>query len=68
MSIRNLAGQFEVKAGLVRDALLDAQRRGLVKVLPRAGAFFDTPASCLRSNTSVERLGARLRELLEAEN
>lgn len=38
-SIRELADQFGVKAGAMRDALLDAQGKGLVKVLPRAGAF-----------------------------
>ncbi|MDG2381422.1 MAG: FCD domain-containing protein [Pirellulaceae bacterium] len=67
-SIRNLADQFGVKAGLVRDALLDAQGRGLVKVLPRAGAFVEMPASGVQSTTSAERLGERLRELLAGEN
>jgi DNA-binding FadR family transcriptional regulator len=38
-SIRELAGQFGVKAGTVRDALLTAQARGLVKILPRVGAI-----------------------------
>lgn len=67
-SIRDLADQFGVKAGLVRDALLDAQGRGLVKVLPRAGAFVEAPANGVQPSTSAERLGERLRELLAAEN
>ncbi|MDG2385620.1 MAG: FCD domain-containing protein [Pirellulaceae bacterium] len=40
--IRELAVQFGVKAGVVRDALLDAQGRGFVKVLPRVGAIVQT--------------------------
>ncbi|MCP4174046.1 MAG: FadR family transcriptional regulator [Fuerstiella sp.] len=67
-SIRDLADHFGVKAGLVRDALLDAQGRGLVKVLPRAGAFVETAAETHQPVTSAERLGQRLRELLTAEN
>ena len=67
-SIRDLANQFGVKAGLVRDALLDAQGRGLVKVLPRAGAFVESLAESTQRSTSAERLGRRLRELLAAEN
>ena len=67
-SIRDLADQFGVKTGLVRDALLDAQGRGLVKVLPRAGAFVEAPIESPQPSTSAERLGQRLRELLSAEN
>jgi GntR family transcriptional repressor for pyruvate dehydrogenase complex len=67
-SIRDLANQFGVKAGLVRDALLDAQGRGLVKVLPRAGAFVESLDESTQRSTSAERLGRRLRELLAAEN
>ncbi len=37
--IRELAVKFGVKAGTVRDALLTAQAKGLVKVLPRVGAI-----------------------------
>lgn len=37
--IRELATKFGVKAGVVRDALLTAQAKGLVKVLPRVGAI-----------------------------
>lgn len=67
-SIRDLASQFGVKAGLVRDALLDAQGRGLVKVLPRAGAFVEASDASAQSPTSAQRLSGRLRELLAAEN
>ena len=67
-SIRDLADHFGVKAGLVRDALLDAQGRGLVKVLPRAGAFVEAPVESVQPSTSAERLGQRLRELLADEN
>jgi GntR family transcriptional repressor for pyruvate dehydrogenase complex len=38
-SIRELAAKFGVKAGAVRDALLTAQAKGLVKLLPRVGAI-----------------------------
>jgi DNA-binding FadR family transcriptional regulator len=37
--ISELAARFGVKAGAVRDALLTAQAKGLVKVLPRVGAI-----------------------------
>lgn len=37
--IRELASRFGVKAGTVRDALLAAQGKGLIKVLPRVGAI-----------------------------
>ncbi len=38
-NIRALAAQLEVKPTLVRDALLQAQTMGLIRVLPRSGAF-----------------------------
>lgn len=38
-SIRELAERLSVKPTAVRDALLKAESLGLVKVLPRAGAF-----------------------------
>jgi DNA-binding FadR family transcriptional regulator len=37
--IRELAVRFGVKPGTVRDALLDAQGKGMVKLLPRVGAI-----------------------------
>ena len=67
-SIRDMASQFGVKAGLIRDALLDVQGRGLIKMLPRAGAFVEhTPLSPLQM-TPAERLGERLRDLLANED
>lgn len=38
-SIRELAVKFDVKPGAVRDALMAAQAKGLVKVVPRVGAI-----------------------------
>lgn len=67
-SIRDLADRFGVKAGVVRGALLDAQGRGLIRLLPRAGAFVEAPIDAPQPSTSAERLGQRLRDLLAAEN
>lgn len=66
--IRELATQFGVKAGLVRDALLDAQGRGLVRIMPRAGAFVETVSASPSAAAPAERLGDRLRDLLAAQN
>lgn len=44
-SIRDLALRFGVKAGTVRDALLDAQGKGLVRVLPRVGAIVQSESN-----------------------
>jgi GntR family transcriptional repressor for pyruvate dehydrogenase complex len=38
-SIRQLAAEFEVSPNVVRDALVQAQTLGLVKIHPRSGAF-----------------------------
>ena len=38
-SIRELAERLEVKQSTIRDALLKAESQGLVKILPRSGAF-----------------------------
>jgi GntR family transcriptional repressor for pyruvate dehydrogenase complex len=38
-SIRTLASAFEVSPNIVRDALVQAQTLGLVKIHPRSGAF-----------------------------
>ena len=38
-NIRELAARLEVKPTLVRDALLQAQTMGVVRILPRSGAF-----------------------------
>ena len=42
-SIRDLADQLAVKRTAVRDALLKAESLGIVRVMPRAGAFLKTP-------------------------
>lgn len=42
--IRELSVKFGVKAGTIRDALLTAQAKGLVKVLPRVGAIVQPEA------------------------
>jgi GntR family transcriptional repressor for pyruvate dehydrogenase complex len=44
-SIRELSDRLEVKRTVVRDALLKAESLGMVKVMPRAGAFLRTPVS-----------------------
>ena len=38
-SIRQLADRFEVSASVLRDALVQVQTLGLIKILPRSGAF-----------------------------
>ncbi len=43
-SIRELADRLDVKQTAVRDAFLKAETLGLLKVLPRAGAFLRAPA------------------------
>jgi GntR family transcriptional repressor for pyruvate dehydrogenase complex len=60
--IRELAVTFGVKAGAVRDALLAAQAKGLVKVLPRVGAIVhpeaDSPdAATVAANSFVDVVG-----------
>jgi DNA-binding FadR family transcriptional regulator len=49
-SIREFADQLQVKPTAVRDALLQAQSQGFVKVLPRAGAFLQATAPVARAN------------------
>ena len=64
-SIRDLAAQFGLKSGAVRDALLDAQGKGFVKVVPRSGTFVVQGAGDLSSDSAPEmRLETRLQELL----
>ena len=59
--IRELATSFGVKAGAIRDALFDAQGKGIVKVMPRAGAFVqavdDPPVPSSAHDRSVTGLG-----------
>jgi len=38
-SIRKLSSHFEVSPNVIRDALLRVQTTGLIKILPRSGAF-----------------------------
>lgn len=54
--IRELAGQLCVKPTAVRDALLKAESMGLVKVLPRAGAFLRVGAPTARLAEPVDGL------------
>jgi len=66
-SIRELATQFGMKSGAVRDALLDAQGKGIVKVLPRSGTFVAQAAGDLSGDLAPGmHIGARLEELLAA--
>lgn len=58
--IRNLAVQFGVKPGTVRDALLTAQAQGFVKVLTRVGAIEKSVKDSQRSKTAAEQPGASL--------
>lgn len=53
-SIRELAEHFQVKPTAVRDALLQAQAVGFVRVVPRAGAFLRAaaPASASESHST----------------
>lgn len=63
-SIRELAARSGLKAGTVRDALLKAQGSGIVKVLPRAGAFVGAlenfPSSPSTAERAIEHLGRLL--------
>ena len=64
-SIRDLAAQFGLKSGAVRDAILDAQRKGLVMVLPRSGTFVAQASSDLPGGSAPGRpLETRLQQLL----
>ncbi|MDG2127724.1 MAG: FCD domain-containing protein [Fuerstiella sp.] len=57
--IRELAVRFGVRAGTVRDALLTAQAKGLVKVLPRVGAIVQSEDDSQRSE-SVQADSSRI--------
>ena len=52
-SIRELSDRLEVKRSAVRDALLKAESLGIVKVMPRAGAFLKTPVPSSNENSSA---------------
>ncbi len=62
--IRQLALRFGVKAGVVRDALLDAQGKGLVKVLPRVGAIVQSVDDPKNSHLVGSPLGRDRGELM----
>ena len=55
--IRELAVLFGVKAGAVRDALLTAQAKGLVKILPRVGAIVQSVGDPHGPQSVAEHLG-----------
>ncbi len=52
-SIRELADQLDVKRTAVRDALRKAESLGMVKVMPRAGAFLKAPVPGLSDAISI---------------
>lgn len=54
--IRELADLLDVKPTAVRDALLQAQAMGLVRILPRAGAFLqaNTPLSAEEAFSGID--------------
>ncbi|MDC0935849.1 FCD domain-containing protein [Pirellulales bacterium] len=67
-SIRDLAAQLGLKSGAVRDALLEAQGRGIVKVLPRSGTYVAQAAGDLSNDSAQdERLRTRLQKLLPSQ-
>lgn len=51
-SVRELAERLHVKPTVVRDALLHAQARGAIRIVPRVGAFLQTTAIAARSLTA----------------
>jgi len=50
-SVRTLAQRLAVKPTLVRDALLQAQARGAVRIVARVGAFLATTSTTARTMT-----------------
>jgi len=62
--IRELAVQFGVKTGAVRDALLMAQAKGLIKVLPRVGAIVQSVADPQQWQSIAEHLGDNLENVI----
>ena len=62
--IRELAARFGVKAGTVRDALLAAQGRGLVKLLPRLGAIVQSVDGFQTSRPGTDQVSRDLGELM----
>ena len=66
--IRELALQFGIKTGAVRDALLDAQGKGLVKVLPRVGAIVQSTGGSRRSQPIAADLDRDFGELVRQQD
>ena len=67
-AIRELAVQFGVKAGTVRDALLAAQAKGLVKVLPRVGAIVQAAGNVDRSRSVAANVAEDFAELVDQQD
>ena len=55
--IRELAVKYDVKAGVIRDALLTAQAMGVVKILPRVGAIVQSEHVADSSSTPENSFG-----------
>lgn len=66
--IRELARRFGVKAGTVRDALLDAQGKGLVKLLPRVGAIVQSVDGSRTPQSVTTNLNRDFGDLMEKED
>jgi len=68
-SVRELADEMDVKPGAVRDALLHAQAKGVVRVVPRVGAFLETNPAAARIAVSaiIPRVDSALRKGLGRE-
>jgi GntR family transcriptional repressor for pyruvate dehydrogenase complex len=66
--IRQLALRFGVKAGVVRDALLDAQGKGLVKVLPRVGAIVQSQGNPKRGHSPSPQRGFDFEKLMSRQD
>jgi len=68
-SVRELADEMDVKPGAVRDALLYAQAKGVVRVVPRVGAFLETTPAAARIAVSaiIPRVDSALRKGLGRE-
>ena len=67
-SIRELAARFGVKAGSVRDALLAAQAKGLVKVLPRVGAVVQAVDALQGSGSDASDVGRAFGEVVRQDD
>ncbi len=67
-SIRDLAAQFGVRTGVVRDALITAQSRGLIKVLPRLGAIVQSNDHIVSAQPPSKSMPSELSDLLGDED